>query len=68
MDCQNLLDSGWISSKAILIFPGNFLDFELDTIEKQAIAVRVLSDYDVAYLGEGLDATFCLFWFIAYCL
>ena len=37
MDRQNLWDCGVIPLKAVQVFPKNFLDFELDTIEKQVI-------------------------------
>ena len=35
INCQNLWGCGMISSKAVLIFPKNFLDFRSDTIEEQ---------------------------------
>ena len=58
--------------EAILIFPQNFLSFKSDMIEKQGIinlssyAFVVLSDSEVAFLGEGKDVAFCPFLFCLY--
>ena len=37
MNCENLWGFSAIPLKAVLIFPKNFLDFELDTVENQGI-------------------------------
>ena len=39
MNGQNLSSHEMISSKTILIFPNNFLNFRLDIIEKQGIII-----------------------------
>ena len=48
-DSRNLSWCGGITLKTVLIFPKNFLDFGLDTIEKQGfktyIDVRVMPLY-----------------------
>ena len=62
----------WISLKAILIFPKNFLNFRFDIVEKQSIiylssyrsmyyASVVLGDSEVPFLKEGEDTVFCPF-------
>ena len=67
-DYQNLWGFGSFSLKGVLIFPKNFLDVELDTIEKrniinirsyrsQSYASLVLSDSDVVFLEKEKDAT-----------
>ena len=69
---QNLWSSGLISQKTILIFPKNFLDFRLDTVEKQSFinlnsdssksyAFVVPIDSNVTFFDEGEDAAFCPF-------
>ena len=61
---STLTSCGWMSPKAILIFPKIFLDFRSDTIEKPGIispsnyenksyASVVLSDSEVTFLGKG---------------
>ena len=72
---DDLTNSGLISSKTILIFPKNFLNHRLDTIEKFGIinlnnygsksyASVVLSDSEVILLWEVEDTAFCLFYFV----
>ena len=62
-------ECGSIPSKAVCIFLKSFLNFGLDTIEKQSIinlscnnskshVSIVLNDSVVAYLGKGTDITF----------
>ena len=71
MDCQNL-SGGAISSKAVLIFSENFLDFESSMIEKQGMKNLschgrkscdsvVLCNSEVIFMVEGKDETFCPF-------
>ena len=64
---QNLRSCGSISRKAVLIFPKNFFNFRLGTIEKQgkinlssysnkSYVPVILSDSKVSFLQEGQDA------------
>ena len=72
MDSQNFLGCRLISPKTVLFFPGNFLDFRFDMIEKQSIISLsndriksytsvVLCDSEVTFLEEGKNAAFCPF-------
>ena len=69
MDCQNL-KCGSISSKNILIFPYDFLNFRFDAIqfqgtvnlscyESRGYASVILDHHKVTFLGKREDATFC---------
>ena len=53
---MNLRSCGSISSKTVLVFPKNFLNFRSDTIEKQSIIN--LSSYIVCLFGFYGISTF----------